>query len=332
MAIEWESVWMRLSVGMTLLAGFFTLAMTYALEIASPIYRNLSQENTFTFLLESQLFVGGFVVLASLVGCCCCDRPERIPSLKIFMLVHGVLAAVQAAMGVAFLVQSNHPELRQCVVSGNDTSAACTALIGNDHWTTGYYMWQQVWVHATASDASLKAEQLLQAIQNEGQCCGFGTPSACVPPTSLWTQSHSFLFRNCSVTKANYCSVAAVDDATIIAKCRNDSSVWDFPFGGEGQGDNGRCLEKNMANGGGCFVTWLQYLDAQALYLGIMWCIVAIIEVSCVVASGRFVQVHEGSIQVGPQERRAQDRQALLSHWKKNDDGVDSCDDTIVRV
>jgi len=93
--------------------------------------------------------------------------------------------------------------------------------------------------------------QLLQAIQNQGHCCGYGMKDKCAIPTKTWLalQGEKNLYRNCS-DQGQYCVVSATKDGQILSNCSLQTQ-WDFPFGGEGQGNDGRCLEKNMKSGDG---------------------------------------------------------------------------------
>ncbi|OQR94723.1 hypothetical protein ACHHYP_20045 [Achlya hypogyna] len=153
---------------------------------------------------------------------------------------------------------------------------------------------------------------LLQGIQNDGACCGFGNRHACASPTSKWSREHPFLYRRCAVAppSESYCTVVASGNETLAGDC-DAAADWDFPFGGEGVGNVGRCLDENMRSGDGwdylllliagrtnwrrCYVAWLLYVQSQFYHLGIFWFGLAAIQASCVLSSWNYIQRQESS-------------------------------------
>ncbi|EQC25267.1 hypothetical protein, variant [Saprolegnia diclina VS20] len=276
MGIEWAPVLWSTSAAMAFMMGVAIAVLSCNMVISSPTYRSIHPSSATFAVLQSQIVLGGLVSGVAFFGRCCLQS-QRAPSLKIYMLVTAGLVVLELGFGGFFLHQAAYPALDMCASLGrrNASSEACTALLGDDRYTAGYDM-QRVWRQATEPDFSVAAGQLLQGIQNDGQCCGFSNKRSCARS----------LHPACAASSGAFCAQSTSE--RVAADCAIPID-WDLPFGGEGQGSTGRCLEDNMASGDGCFVTWLLYLQSQLEHLGILWLVVASIQCFCVLASWYYI-------------------------------------------
>ncbi|KDO21192.1 hypothetical protein SPRG_20964 [Saprolegnia parasitica CBS 223.65] len=276
MGVAWAPVLWSTSAAMAFMLGVVIMVLSFNMVISSPTYHSIHPSSPTFAVLQSQIVLGGLVTGVAFFGRCC-FHSQRAPSLKIYMLVTAGLALLELGCGGFFLHQAVYPALDVCASLGrrNATSEACTALLGDDRYTTGYDMWQRVWHQATALDFSVAAGQLLQGIQNDGQCCGFSNQRSCALS----------LHPACAASGA-FCSTSTSERVDADCAIAID---WDLPFGGEGQGSTGRCLEDNMTSGDGCYVTWLLYLQSQLQHLGTLWLVVASIHCLCVLATWYYI-------------------------------------------
>ena len=80
----------------------------------------------------------------------------------------------------------------------------------------------------------------------------------------------------------------ALKNSTLDVDC-SVALPWDFPYGGLGQGNTGRCLVHNMGTGKGCAVKWARYLYDELWLVGSVWLFLAFLQVCLfVVPSNEF--------------------------------------------
>jgi hypothetical protein len=61
------------------------------------------------------------------------------------------------------------------------------------------------------------------------------------------------------------------------------ASAWDFPYGGDGQANNGRCLNRNMIENRGCRLSWTSFVFGQVQKSSFLWLFIAMNQI-CVSA------------------------------------------------
>jgi hypothetical protein len=188
--------------------------------------------------------IGVCLLLVSIGGCHVIQKGSKLAlQLYIGLLVSMVVVHVGAAFKVYDMTSSD--VLDTCIAG---SQAACTAFQSTKMHLASYFLWQQIWAEAMKPKPDVSAQAVLQYVQDEGKCCGFGHRKTCVADLTkaTWLASRREPKQQCSVDVPDeYCYNVASTSGSYHARC-HIKSEWDFPYG-----TYDGCQEKNQKSGQG---------------------------------------------------------------------------------
>lgn len=136
---------------------------------------------------------------------------------------------------------------------------------------------KRVWLKATTTPPSESAIKLLEEIQEQGNCCGFGPKDTCQvnlnvsKPMLLGPETS---IQQCGQIKTEYCSGTALSNQTFGFDCSQSLGL-DLPYLGDGMSTN-LCQSRSSS---GCSTAWTAYLQRNLRMFGQLLLLMALVMV-----------------------------------------------------